>query len=129
MKRFSLFAAVMIAAIPVFAGPALADGDAAKGKRIFNKCHACHNADVAKNKVGPTLLGLFGRHAGSVEDFHYSDAMKNADIVWDKDTLEKYIADPKGVVPGNKMAFAGIKNHDQIEDLLAYLEEATKKPQ
>lgn len=127
MKRLSLFAAILVAAMPVLAGHALADGDAKKGKRVFNRCRACHNADDAKNKVGPSLLGLFGRHAGSVEDFNYSSAMKNADIVWEKETLEKYIKDPKGFIPDNKMAFPGIKNEGQVEDLLAYLEEATKK--
>ncbi|MDP2619238.1 MAG: cytochrome c family protein [Hyphomicrobiales bacterium] len=129
MKFSHLFATVLLVAMPVFAGQALADGDADKGKKVFNKCRTCHNADVEKNKVGPSLLGLFGRHAGSVEGFKYSDAMKNADIVWDKETVEEYVKDPKGFIPGNKMAFVGIKDEDQLEDLLAYLEETTKKPQ
>jgi cytochrome c len=129
MKRMGLFAAVLLAALPLFAGHALADGDAAKGKRVFNKCRTCHDAEVEKNKVGPHLVGLFGRQAGSVEGFRYSDAMKNADIVWDEETLEDYLKDPKGYIPGNKMMFAGIRKDDEMEDLLAYLEEATKKPE
>jgi len=128
MKRRSLYAAVLLAAMPLFAGHALAEGDADKGKRVFNKCRACHNVDVEKNKVGPHLVALFGRHAGAVEGFNYSDAMKNADIVWDEETLEAYLKDPKGYIPGNKMPFAGIRDEDQIEDLTAYLQEATKKP-
>lgn len=129
MKFSHLFAAVLLAALPALAGPALAGGDAAMGKKVFNKCRACHNADVEKNKVGPHLVGLFGRPAGAVEGYSYSDAMKNSGIVWDKETLEKFIADPKGTVPGNKMPFAGISDEEQVEDLIAYLEEATKKPQ
>ena len=129
MKSRSLFAAILLAAMPLFAGHALADGDADKGKKVFNKCRACHNADVEKNKVGPHLVGVFGRHAGSVEGYKYSDALKNSGIVWDEETLEEYIEDPKGYIPGNKMAFVGIKKENDLEDLLAYLEEATKKPE
>jgi len=129
MKRRSLYAAVLLAALPAFAGHALAEGDAEKGKKVFNKCRACHNADVEKNKVGPHLVALFGRDAGAVEGFNYSDAMKNSGIVWDEETLEAYLKDPKGYIPGNKMPFAGIKKESELEDLLAYLEEATKKPE
>lgn len=129
MKFGHLFAAVLLAALPALAGHALADGDAAKGKKVFNKCRTCHNADVEKNKIGPHLVGLFGRQAGAVEDFRYSDAMKGSGVVWDEETLEDYLEDPKGYIPGNKMAFAGITKESDLEDLLAYLEEATKKPE
>lgn len=129
MKRTSLFMAALLAALPILGGHALADGDAKKGKRVFNKCRTCHNVDKEKNKIGPHLVGLFGRHAGSVEDFNYSDAMKNADVVWSEETLEEYLKDPKAFVPGNKMVFSGIRRESQLEDLLAYLEEATKKPE
>jgi cytochrome c len=128
MKSSHLFAAVLLA-MPLFAGHALADGDAAKGKKVFNKCRTCHNADVEKNKIGPHLVGLFGRQAGAVEDFRYSDAMKESAIVWDEETLEDYLKDPKGYIPGNKMPFAGIRKDDELDDLIAYLEEATKKPE
>jgi cytochrome c len=128
MKFSYLFAAVLLA-MPLFAGHALADGDAAKGKKVFNKCRTCHNADVEKNKIGPHLVGLFGRQAGAVEDFRYSDAMKESAIVWDEETLEDYLKDPKGYIPGNKMPFAGIRKDDELDDLIAYLEEATKKPE
>jgi len=129
MKRLSLFAAILVAAMPVFASHALADGDADKGKRVFSRCRSCHNVDTEKNKVGPHLVGLFGRKAGSVEDFNYSDAMKNSDVVWEKETLEEYMKDPKGFIPDNKMPFNGLKKEDDIENLIAYLEEATKKPE
>ena len=113
----------------LLASPANADGDAAKGKKVFNKCKACHNADKETNKIGPHLVGLFGRKAGSLDGYSYSDAMKAADIVWSAETLATYIEKPKDFVPGTKMTFAGIKKEDQIEDLIAYLEEATKKPE
>ena len=129
MKRSSLFAAVLLATLPAFAGQALADGDAVKGKKVFNKCKACHFVDKEKKKLGPHLVGLFGRTAGMVEGFKYSTAMKDSGIVWSKETLESFIAKPKSAVPGTKMAFSGIKKESQLEDLLAYLEEATKKPE
>jgi cytochrome c len=107
------------------AGAAQADGDVAKGEKVFNKCKTCHDATAEKNKVGPYLHGVFGRHAGSVEGFKYSDAMKSADVVWTEETIEAYVKDPKGYIPGNKMVFAGLKKDDEIEDLIAYLKVAT----
>jgi cytochrome c len=111
------------------ATPALADGDAEKGKKVFNKCKSCHSADKETNKVGPHLVGVFGRKAGSLEGYSYSDAMKNSDIVWSAETLAEYLQKPKDYVPGTKMVFAGLNKEDQIEDVIAYLEEATKKPE
>jgi len=125
MKRTTLFAAALMAAAAVVTGPALADGDAAKGKKVFNRCKACHVADEAKNKIGPTLLGVFGRKAGMIEGFKYSDAMKEADVVWSEETIAEYVKKPKDFIPGNKMAFAGLRKDSQIEDLIAYLKEET----
>lgn len=104
---------------------ALAQGDPEKGERVFNKCKVCHVADEEKNKVGPTLVGIFGRPAGSVEGFKYSDAMKESGVTWDEETLAAYVADPKGYIKGNKMAFAGLKKEQEIADLIAYLQEVT----
>src|SRR3546814_8100432 len=67
--------------------PAWAQGDAATGKKVFQKCRACHAVEPGKNKIGPTLHGVFGRKAGSVEGFNYSKAMKQSEIVWSADTL------------------------------------------
>ena len=113
------------AAIAVFVSPATA-GDAALGQKVFNKCKACHDVAEPKNRAGPSLKGLFGRSAGNVQGFSYSEAMKNSGIVWSEDTLKTYLADPKATVPGNKMSFAGLKKEDEIENILEYLEEATK---
>lgn len=104
---------------------ALAQGDPEQGEKVFNKCKVCHVADEATNKVGPTLVGLFGRPAGSVEGFNYSDAMKESGVTWDEETVAAYVADPRGYIKGNKMAFPGLKKEQEIADLIAYLQEAT----
>jgi cytochrome c len=77
--------------------------------------------EAAKNVVGPKLNGLFGRKAGSMEGFSYSDANKGSGVVWDEKTFANYIKDPKAAMPGNKMAFAGIRDERDISDLVAYL--------
>ncbi|MGI9481576.1 MAG: c-type cytochrome [Hyphomicrobiales bacterium] len=120
-----LFAAALLAASAV-TGSALADGDVKKGAKVYKKCKACHLVDKEKNKVGPHLVGIFGRTAGTVEGFKYSKAMADSGVVWTTETLTEYLAKPKKYMPGTKMAFAGIRKEKQISDLLAYLEENTK---
>ena len=96
--------------------------DAAKGEISFHKCLPCHSiGEDAENKIGPELNGLDGRHSGSVDGFEYSDANKNSGIVWNEAKFKEYIQDPRGVVPGTKMIFAGIKNQQEINDLWAYV--------
>lgn len=111
----------------LIASPALAEGDAKKGKKVFNKCKACHFVDKEKNKVGPHLVGLFGRTAGAVEGFKYSKPMLESGIVWSPETLAPYLANPKKHVPGTKMVFAGLKKEKQIADVITYLQDVTKK--
>jgi cytochrome c len=116
--------ATLAVALALSAASALAEGDPAKGERVFAKCKACHTLD-GKNRVGPTLAGVFGRTAGKVEGFKYSDAMAGSGVVWDEETIEKYLENPKEFVPGNKMIFPGLKKEDDREDVIAYLKQAT----
>lgn len=111
------------AALAASAGAAVAQ-DAAAGEEVFKKCRACHQVgETAKNAVGPKLNGLFGRKAGQIEGFNYSEANKNSGVTWDEPTFAKYIADPKAFMPGNKMAFAGVKDEKDIKDLTAFLKQ------
>lgn len=128
MMRWAGAVATAIVGTALLAGPALAEGDAAKGQRVFNtQCRTCHKVEKdASSPVGPTLHGLFGRKSGTLAGFEYSDAMKKADITWDDATLAEYLKNPKGKVAGTKMAFVGLKNPAQLEDLIAYLKDATK---
>ncbi|RLQ89200.1 c-type cytochrome [Notoacmeibacter ruber] len=99
-------------------------GDAAAGEKVFNKCKACHAVgEGAKNRVGPELNELFGRQPGSLEDFKYSKAMVEfgEDKVWDEEHLTTYLAAPRKVVKGTKMAFAGLKKEEDIDNVIAYL--------
>jgi cytochrome c len=105
-------------------GPALAaGGDPVAGKTVFQKCLACHTIGPgAANKIGPQLNGLIGRAAGSVPGYRYSSAMKNSGLTWDEATFTKYIQNPRGVVPGTKMSFAGLQNPTDIANVMAYIE-------
>lgn len=115
---------VMLALVLFPAAAAAADGDAALGQKIFLKCKACHQiGPTAKNAVGPELNGLFGRHSGSVEGYKYSDANKNSGIVWDETVFREYIHNPKAKVPGTKMAFPGLKDDKDIDNLIAYIKQ------
>ncbi|HWX05002.1 MAG TPA: cytochrome c-550 CycA [Bradyrhizobium sp.] len=125
MKRLTLSALVLVASSAAATG-ALAQ-DVAAGKTSFNKCMACHRiGEGAKNLVGPELNGLDGRKAGTVEGFSYSDANKNSGITWNEAQFKEYIKDPKAKIPGTKMAFAGIKNDKEINDLWAFISQFDK---
>jgi cytochrome c len=94
------------------------------GERVYGQCRACHQiGEGARNLVGPQLNGMFGRKSGTVEGYNYTDANKSSNITWDVKTFSEYIVDPRGRIPGTKMAFAGIKNPQQVEDLIAYLKQ------
>lgn len=100
-------------------------GDPASGEKLYKRCQACHVVDKPTNRVGPHLVGVFGRKAGGLEDYKYSDALKKADVTWDEGTLDKWLEDPKGYIPGNKMAYPGMKKPEERADIIAYLKQAT----
>ena len=130
MKSMIVLAGALLTATVLAMAPARADGDAAAGKKVFNKCMACHDAVNDKSKVGPSLHNVVGRKAGTFEGFKYSDAMKKAGeggLVWDEANLTEYIHDPKAKVPGNKMAFPGLKDDADVANVIAYLK-ADPKP-
>ena len=101
--------------------PAVA-GDVDAGEKVFKKCKACHLVDQEKNKVGPHLVNVFGRTAGSLESFSkYSNALKDSGIVWNDDTLNGFLVKPKAYVKGTKMAFGGLKKEEDRLNVIAYL--------
>lgn len=116
MSKFLLAAAALVLL------PAVAV--AQEAPTAFNQCKACHKVEPGKNGVGPSLFGVFGAKAGTNaagSGYKYSDAMINSGKTWDEATLTAYISNPKETVPGNKMAFAGLKNPEQVAAVVAYL--------
>ncbi len=124
IRRIARLTLALVTATALMSGAALAAGDAAKGKKVYNKCKACHSLKAGKNKIGPSLHGIIGRASASEDGFKYSKAMKGANLTWDEETLQKYLTKPKKFLPGTKMAFPGLKKEKQRDDLLAYLKEA-----
>jgi cytochrome c len=127
----SVLAAAVLAGMTALS-PALAqEGNPEAGEDVFKKCRACHQiGDTGKNAVGPVLTGIIGRKSGTVEGFNYSEANKAAGekgLVWTSEELFKYLEDPRAYMPGNKMAFAGIKDEQDRRDLIAYLAKFSKK--
>lgn len=119
---YGKIAAGCLVAAGVFATPALAAGDPVQGKVVFARCAICHNVEKdGGNGVGPNLFGVVGSKAASVEGFNFSGPMKASGIVWNDDNLAKWIAGPAKMLPGTKMAFAGITSKTQIADVIAYL--------
>lgn len=123
-NRKSVVATALVGAL-CFAGAAFADADVKKGEKVFKKCKACHFADVEKNKAGPTLLGVFGRVSGTLEDFKFSAPMVDAAITWDEETMDEFLTKPKDMIKGTKMTFAGLKKEKDRVNVIAYLKEVT----
>ncbi|HDZ75245.1 MAG TPA: cytochrome c family protein, partial [Aurantimonas coralicida] len=125
MSKFPKLLLATGAIVGFLASPALGAGDADAGKKVFNKCRACHAVgEGAANKIGPQLNELFGRAAGGLADYKYSPAMMKAGedgVVWGEATLLDFLADPKGFVSGTKMGFAGLKKEDDRDNVIAYL--------
>ena len=129
LRRREKYAAAVVLAVAISA--ALAEtawagglaGNAARGETLYEACQDCHSLD--KNDVGPRHRGVFGRKAASLLDFDYSDALKSANIVWNEETLDKWLTDPQAVAPGAKMFFH-LDNPQDRTDVIAYLKERAK---
>lgn len=128
MRR--ILAGVAVAAVMGFAQQAAAEaGNVEKGKAVFKRCAVCHVLNKEQNRVGPHLVEIVGRKAGVVEKFNYSKAllkMAEDGLVWDKESLDKYLTKPKDFIKGGKMAFAGLSKEKDRTDLIAYLEAEAK---
>ena len=94
--------------------------DTVKGKKVFKKCVACHSLEEGKNKIGPPLNNLLGRKAGSVKGYKYSKAMKNSGVVWNEESLDKFLTKPRKFIPKTKMSFRGIKKKSLRDDLISF---------
>ncbi len=105
-------------------GTTLADftGDAAAGERVFLQCQACHVLDEGVNRVGPSLAGIIGRTSGTIEGFNYTEANANSGITWTPEKMFQYLENPQRVIPGTRMAFAGLKDGQDRADIIAYLQ-------
>ena len=130
MKPFAASALVFLAILASSA--AHADGDPVAGKRIFSRCMACHDATTGRDRIGPTLVGVMGRQAGTLESYlaKYSASMREAGasgLVWDDANLAAYLRDTDAVIPNGKMVFPGLKKDDDIANVIAYLK-ADPKP-
>jgi cytochrome c len=116
----------MVAALPA----PYNTGDVTNGQTKFAQCRACHTPEQGgANMTGPNLWGIFGRKAGSVADFNYSDGLKKSGITWDAAQIDKWITDPRAVVPDTRMSFLGLKDPKDRIDVVAYLKTATSAPQ
>ncbi|MEQ9489248.1 MAG: cytochrome c family protein [Alphaproteobacteria bacterium] len=126
MRNIKALMMVLLASM-AFSGTAFAEGDPAKGKRVYVKCKACHEVDQEKNKVGPHLVDVIGRPVASVDGYNYSKgdgsmtAFAEGGKVWDEETLAAYLRKPKDLVKRTKMAFPGLRKDEDIADLIAYL--------
>jgi cytochrome c len=128
MRRGKLLSAAALLALAAAMPLALAlpQGDPARGETIYGRCFACHAID--RDRTGPRHAGLFGRRAGSVPGFPYSAALKTAGangLVWNDETLDKFLQSPTKLVPGTRMTYAGVTSAQDRADLLAYLKAAT----
>lgn len=124
MKSLTKIAAILPFALGAVTMTATAQ-DAAKGEQLFKRCAVCHSLEEGGRKIGPSLYGVFGRKSGSLDGFRYSPAMSGADITWDEETISAYLENPRGYIPGNRMAFPGLKAEQDRKDVVAYIKQAT----
>ncbi|OYQ31819.1 hypothetical protein CHU95_20825 [Niveispirillum lacus] len=117
----------MALVVTLHAPTALAQAAPDKGERLFLRCRTCHEVAAGKpHKVGPNLHGFWGKPAGHIEGFKYSDALRNSGVVWDEKTLDVWLKHPTTLISGTTMAFIGLPEKADRDALIAYLQKATK---
>ena len=127
MKRISFITAIVAGAVAATTSAALADGDSDKGAKAFRQCAACHTLQAGDHRTGPSLSSIWGKPAGSITTFNrYSKALKNSGIVWNAEALDRWLEDPKAMVPGNRMVFRGVAEKKTRDDLIAFLKSASE---
>lgn len=105
----------------LLANLAWADCDPEAGRKVYNKCSACHPLEPGVHLMGPSMHGVFGRQAGTAEGFSYSDAMAEAGFTWSDETLSAFLENPMQYLPGTTMPFAGLRKEEQRQALVCYL--------
>ncbi|MDG1418187.1 MAG: cytochrome c family protein [Maricaulis sp.] len=109
-------------AILLALGPDYADADLTNGRRQFRRCQSCHTMNEGgRHTVGPNLFGLMGSAAASSEGYSYSSALTSANLTWDTATLDAWIANPRALVPGNRMSFVGLRDAEDRRDVIGYI--------
>jgi cytochrome c len=104
-----------------FGNPTVAAGDAAHGAKVFQACAACHSVKPEEHMTGPSLAHIWERKAGASDFLRYSGAIKDANVVWNRGNLDKWLADPNAFIPGTSMTFQGLSKAQDREDVIAYL--------
>lgn len=126
MKRIARLGLLVAAALAT-AQPAAAQEDVAAGQKVFQTCRACHLLVAKRHMTGPSLVGVFGRKSGTAEGFpRYSPAMRQANVVWSAETLDKFLADPQGFINGNWMTYPGVEDAKDRANLIAFLKKASE---
>lgn len=128
MRKSVLLGLAAACAVVLSTGSALADGNLEQGEQTWKKwCVTCHSLDPEKKMLGPTLKGVFGRTAGTLDGYNgYSKAMKESGIVWDEQTLNEYLAKPRAFLPGARMFFGGLPSEEERLSLIAYMKQITE---
>lgn len=128
MRTETLMIAPMLLSALAFVGASSGKAaELAQGEQVFKKCERCHtlNAGGAQQE-GPNLHGVFGRKAGTAPGWTFSEAMKNSNVIWTRETLDAYLAKPKEFMPDSTMNFPGLRKSEDRDAVITYLEQATK---
>ena len=125
-RALAMRAMMLIPAIVLIASAVRADGDAARGEKLYDDCVACHPVEAGVHGIGPTLHGIVGRKVGEIADYRYSAALRRSGITWTAEALDTFIGDPQASVPANRMPYAGMTNAGDRADLIAYLQKVSR---